>query len=345
VRQATVIRLVAAIVLCTLITAASTACSDRNSGTNIPGHPAFVTRVFVVDGSIWLIRAENSSPDRIRQLNTVNDGGGETTMMSFQWGSSPVYSAFHGLFFYVDDDSLYSYDPRSGAVETICITGEKSRFVCVVTENYVIIANTGDYTNFGPTTIVNLVTKEVTRCYGLDWGPPSILDTYGDKIIHGGSHSKSVNIFDCATDSSVELYKVAPNSNYSINNGCIVDNSLFFIEWTPHGRLSVIENFDTETPMRAQQVKGVNRSIAGVKSFGDRVICAARESTSADQNRILFFYLYPDGEFVHFTTWEDAKSWGFGSLSMVVADGYLVARTTMNEDIFIYELPTIPAGD
>ena len=184
--------------------------------------------------------------------------------------------------------------------------------------------------------IVNIATGETKEASNLDWGTSPVLDTYEDKIIIWVDHSKSINLYDCVTDASIQLYNMDPKSTDIINNGCIANNSFYFIEGSQYGILKVIEDFDIGEDLSAKQVEGANRNIITVDIISDTLICAVRER-SESRDSVSFYYISPDRQLAQLATWEDSHYWSLGSLRMTVADGLLAACLTTQDDVFTYE--------
>jgi len=302
-----------------------------------PGGPAYVIDVFIIDGVIWCLRADPDSADGLINLNTVDAKGKETLVRSFQWGAQPVYSPSLCLFFFIENDSLCFYDPYSGGEQIICELGEKSKFVSAVAGKYILITNAGVDTPFGPGTLVDFFTKEVSEASGFYRGPTPILGTYENKIIHWSDPSKSINMYDCATGSSVELYKKDPKSTDIISRGCMVNKSLYFVEGEPNGTLKVIDNIFANTGMNAKQVEGANLNIVDVAHIDGDLICAVRER-SGDRSPISFYSLSPFGTFTKLVSWDDSNYWSLGSLRTTAVNGYLAACITSQSGIFVYDL-------
>jgi hypothetical protein len=314
------------------------------------GAEASITKAFIIEGTIWFFRDERDSSGT-GTLFTVDSEGNETKRHTFPTYIYPEYCKSRGLFYYVDGDTLCSYNPHGDVVTNVCATGDMSYFVQAVTDNYVIITNyvQGDFPAFKHNTVVNLNTNEAHIASGLGIGTVSILGTYGDKIIvwedqvflreNQEDYYRSINLYDCATDSFVELHKKEPTFTDGIGKGCIFGGSFYFIEGALNGVLKVIEGFDSGAATIPAQVEEVSRNIVDVASADDYLVCAVRERPSGSEpSRISFYYLYPDGRFVHFATWEDARFIVPTSLRMAVADGLLVACITTQDDIFMYEL-------
>ena len=312
-----------------------------------------ITKVYIIDGTIWFFRDYRDHRDYsgTGTLFTVDTEGNEIDRHTFPTYIPPEYCKARGLFYYIDGDMLCSYDPSGDIVANVCVTGDMSYFVQVVTDNYAIITNVvqGDFPAFKHNTVVNLTTNEVYAASGLGSGTHSILDTYGDKIVlwedqvimreNQEDYYRSINLYDCATDSYVELYKKEPTFTDGISHGIIFDNSLYFVEGASYGVLKVIEGFDSGVTTVPSRVDEVNRNIVNVASTDDYLVCAISERSAGSQpNHFSFYYLYPDGRFVHFATWEDARYIVPTSLSMTVADGLLVACVITQGDIFVYEL-------
>ena len=328
---------------------------NADGGSRIPtgggSAEASVTKVFIIDGIIWFFRDYRDYRDYsgTGTLFTVDSEGNEIERHAFPTYIAPEYCKSRGLFYYINGDTLCSYNPRGDIVANVCVTGDTSYFVQAVTDNYVVITNVveGDFPAFKHNTVVNLTTNEAHVAYGLGWGTHSILDTYGDRIIiwedqvvireDQEDYYRSINLYDCATDSFVELYKKEPTYTDGISSGCILGNAFYFLEGLSNNVLKVIESFDSGVPMIQSQVGEMNRNIVDVASTDDYLICAVRER-SGQPSQISFYFLYPDGKFEHFATWEDARYIVPTSLRMVVADGILAAYILTQDDIFIYEL-------
>ena len=314
-----------------------------------PGASVYITKLFIIEGAVWYFRDERDSSGT-GTLFALDSEGYEIERHTFPTYIAPDYSKSRGLFYYIDGDTLCSYNPLGDVVANVCVTGSTSYFVQVATDNYVIITNyiQGDFPAFKNNTVVNLNTNEVYVASGLGIGTHSILDTYEDKIIlwedqvilreNQEDYYRSINLYDCATDSSVELYKKEPAYTGGISYGCLFNDSLYFVEGAPYGVLKVIGSFDSGAEQTPTQVEGINRNVINVAGTGEYIVCAVREGSNSSPSQISFYYLYPDGRFVHFTTWEEARYWNLSTFRMAVADGILVACITIQDNIFVYEL-------
>jgi len=308
---------------------------------------SYITELFNIDGTVWCFRDDRGSSGA-GVLCSIDSEGNETARHTFPTYISPVYGKARKLFYYIDGDTLCSYDPRDDAITPITQIGDNGYFVNAVTDNYVLIINYDKDKQpvFRQNTVANLITNEVSMASGIDWGTHPILDTFGDKVILWEDFSKSVNIYDCVADSSIELYKKEQSSTDIISSGSIFNNSLFFVEGAPYGMLKVIEDFGSDAnfdagsgnAMNSKRVDEANHNIIDIAGTDNYLICAVRDGSVNSQSEISFYCLYADGRFTHFATWEGAHYYNLGSFRMAVTDGLLAACLTTQEDIFTFEL-------
>ena len=295
------------------------------------GEPVYITALFNVDDSLWHVRAAEAG----LSLCTVDGDGNELVMRTFQRGAPPVYCAARGLFYFIENNALLTYDPGDGAVTVVCALSENAKQIDAVTDNYALITNAGSTTAFGPKSSVDLTTGEIVAVSGLDWGTSPVLDTVGDRIILWADAPNGIVMYDCATDIVTTLYKCAENTTNTIHYGCVVNNSLYFVEGEAYGILKFIEDIDSPAP--PQRFETLNRNAVAVLPSGDGLICAVK-GRSDNRNQISFYYFYPEVNTREFAIWKGSHYYLNGSLDMVVTDGTLTACISTQDGLFTCEL-------